>query len=37
LSSNCNAIGNICQGSTSVTGVVEDLGSTNNLSNNIAA
>ncbi len=37
LSANCNAIGNICQNSTSVVGVVEDLGSTNNLSNNIAA
>lgn len=34
---NCNAVGNICQNSTSVVGVVEDLGSTNNLSNNIAA
>jgi hypothetical protein len=28
-------IGNICQGSVSVVGIVENLGTTNNLSNNI--
>jgi hypothetical protein len=32
---NCNCIGNICQGSGAVVGIVQNVGTGNNLSNNI--
>lgn len=34
-STNCNVLGNICSGSASVAGYIDDLGTTNNLAQNI--